>query len=343
MRKLTIVSVLLAAAVTAWAAPGSTIYFKAADGTWQKLAATCDAARGVITFSLDPAKIKGGSTMIVLDLPKGIDLNDELAPVVTGSKLDGLALKDAPLLNLDWLAAHPQSLTISVSDANNPLAPTSLVVRVNGLLLTREQARLKFTDAGHRSARLELALGELLKTQNCFANTIEWHVSDLSPQRNTLTRVLRYDCLGEITESPTLVAQSSFPGYEDLKVLIDGKIMQPGETTYGSTWAAEEVPGDHWLVMAWPQEQELRGVEVFWAVYQGVYHAPQALLVQTWDGQAWVTQKSLKKLEPTRSTVIEFGPVKSTRLRLLQPDGMGHPVRPNIMWITEVKPLRTGE
>jgi len=46
--------------------------------------------------------------------------------------------------------------------------------------------------------------------------------------------------------------------------------------------------------MAWPQAQELRGVEVFWAVYQGVYHAPQALLVQTWDGQAWVTQKSLE-------------------------------------------------
>lgn len=338
-RKLTLVSVLLSLAVTAWAAPGSTLYFKAADGSWQKLAATCDAARGVITFSLDPAKIKGGSTMIVLDLPQGIDLNDELAPTVSGLKLDGRALKDVPVLNLDWLAAHPQSLTIALSDAHNPLDPASFTARVNGLLLTPQQARLTFADAGHKSARLELALGELLKTQNSFANTIEWRVSDLSPQRNTLSRVLRYDCLGEVTESPTLVPQSSFVGYADLKVLIDGKMMSPGETTYGSTWAAEEVPGDHWLVMAWPQEQNLRGVEVFWAVYQGVYHAPLALLVQTWDGQQWVTQTALKNLEPKRSTVIEFAPVKSTRLRIFQPDGMGHPVRPNIMWITEVQPL----
>lgn len=337
-RRLTIVGLVLLATVAAWAAPSS-VYFKTADGTWQKLAATCDGARGVITFALDPAKLKGGSTMIVLDLPQGIDLNDEQPPLITGLKLDGRTLKDAPVLDLDWLAAHPQTLTIAVSDARNPLDPASLAVRVNGLLLTSQQARLNFTDPGHRSARLELALGELLKTQNSFANPLEWRVSDLSPQRNTLSRVLRYDCLGEITQSPTLVAQSSFQGYEDLKVLIDGKIMAPGETTYGSTWAAEEVPGDHWLVMAWPQAQELRGVEVFWAVYQGVYHAPEALLVQTWDGQKWVTHKSLEKPKATASTVIEFGPLKTTRLRLLQPDGKGNLARPNIMWITELKPL----
>jgi len=45
------------------------------------------------------------------------------------------------------------------------------------------------------------------------------------------------------------------------------------------------------------------------------------------------------ELEPTRSTVIEFGPVQTTRLRILQPDGKGNPVRPNIMWVTELKPL----
>jgi len=338
MRKSAIALVLLTLTASAWAAPGS-LYFKAANGKWLPLAATSDPARGVISFSLDPAQIKGGATMIVFDLPKGIDLNDEQAPVVSGVKCDGAPLRNAPTVDLDWLPVHPQAMTIALTDANNPIDAASLVVRVNGQVLTPKQAHLAFSDKAHRTARLQVALGELLKAQNRIDNTIEWRVSDLSPQRNTLTRVLRYRCLGEVTESPTLVAQSSYEGYTDLKVLTDGKMMQPGETTYGSTWAAEEVPGDHWLVMAWPQAQQLHGVEVFWAVYEGVYHAPLALLVQTWDGSRWVTQKSLKQVPATASTVIEFAPVQSTRLRLLQPDGMGNPVRPNIMWITEIKPL----
>lgn len=337
MNKL-LASCLVFSLLTALSAAPATIYFKSASGQWQPLPAQSDSARGLLTFSLDPAQLKGGATMVILDLPPGIDLNDEQAPQVLGLKLDGRPLKDAPRLDLDWLPTHPRSLVLGIADRANPLDPASLSVRVNSQPLAPEQIRLKL-DAGGRSGRLELALDSLLNAQNRFVNTIEVRLADLSPQRNELSRTFVYRCLGEVTDRPTLVAESSYAGYEKLEVLTDGKLISPGQTTYGSTWASEEVPGDHWIVCAWPQERELTGVEVSWTVYEGVYHAPLELRVQTWENDRWVTVTTLKKLAATKTTTLHFPARRTTRLRLLQPDGQGNPVRPNIMWLTELKPL----
>jgi hypothetical protein len=330
---ITLVSLILITA--AWSAPQS-VYFKAANGQWLPLPATSES--GTVSFTLDPSQIKSGSTMIILDLPQGIKLDDERPPVMTGLKLDGRPLKDNAVIDLDWLPAPPQTLLIAMADGENPLDADSLVVKVNDTVLTREQAQLRADSTG-RNGRLELSIGDLLARQGRFANRIEWRIADQSPQRNVTSRALTYRCLGEVKDSPTLLVESSYAGYEKLEVLTDGKMMAPGETTYGSTWASEEVPGDHWVVIAWPQAQELKGIEVFWANFQGVFHAPQELLVQTWDGTKWNTLTSLHEVPATRSTTISFPPLKSTRVRLLQPSGMGHIVRPNIMWITEIKVL----
>lgn len=324
--------VLMFATCLAACCHGETAYFKVADGTWRPL--PCRVMQGKLSFVLDPTQIQGGSTIVVLAPPQGINLQDTNPPQVTGVKVDGLPCKNVPHLALDWLATHPQKIAIGLWDRENPLDPDSLTVQVNGKSLPPAQRVLQFTSQDRHEARLVL---HLLRNQAEIINTIQVRIADLSPERNSVTRTLTYRCLEVVKEDPTLVVDSCCQGYENLSVLVDGKTMEPGKTTFGCTWASAEEPGDHWLVMAWPQAREVRSVEISWANYDAVYWASRLLLVQSWDGQKWVTQKTLKDNQPTPSTKVDFGPVKTARIRLLQPDGMGHPGRPDIMWLCEVK------
>lgn len=333
MRRRTILlTVALLAIVQAHA---SDIYFKARDGKWHTLPAKV-TPKGIISFTLDPAQLTAGATTIVLDMPRGIDLDDSQAPQLLGLKLDARGVKNAPQVDLDWLPAHPGTLTLAVRDAVNPLDLSSLKLEVNGQALKPGQMQVTTADAG-KSVRLVAAIGDPLCSQGSFLNTISFRLTDRSPQQNALTRTLTYRHLQSVKESPTLLVDSSYGGYEDLKVLTDGKVMTPGQTTYGSTWASQEVPGDHWVVFAWPEQRELREAKIFWANFGGVFHTPRELLVQAWDGQKWVTQQTLRDAKADVSTTVPFGPVTTSRLRLLQPDSKGHAVRPTIMWITEIE------
>ncbi|MBU0610706.1 MAG: hypothetical protein KKI08_22670 [Armatimonadetes bacterium] len=335
IRRLCLTALLLSLTLTAYAAP-TVIHYRHASGKWLALPCTVDDARGVISFTLDPKVIGGGSTTVLLGEQKGIMLDDEQPPRVTGIKLDGQGVRVGPVVDLDWLAETPRTLVIGLADTCNALDLSSLRLQVNGKALEPEQVERE-PSRGGKSLRLTVPLADLLAGDDRFLNVIELRASDVAPLQNTVSLRLQYRHLGEVTQSPTLLVDSFYKGYEDLKVLTDGKVMKAGETTYGCTWASEEEPGDHWLVFAWPQEECLSVLEVFWATFQGTYHAPRKLLVQTWDGKRWETQQTLTDLKAEASTEIEFTPVHSTRLRLLQPDGEGNPVRPNIMWITEVK------
>lgn len=338
-RRCLMLALLAAATLAAHAA--DQVYYRAADGTWRPLAAHRDGARGTVTFTLDPTQLRGGATMVLLEPPRGILLDDEQPPLLTGLKVDGRPLKDSPVVDLDWLEQAPRTLLLAFTDRANPLDAASLDVRLNGRQLPAGQARLEYTDPAHHSARLLLPLAALLAGRSELLTTVEVRLADLSPQRNTIVRQISYRCLGPVSASPALFADTCCSGYENLGVLLDGKVMTPGETTFGCTWASVEEPGDHWLVLAWPQDQPrtLRGVQISWANYQATFWTARKLLVQTWQSGRWVTQKTAEDLPATAASTVEFAPVKTTRLRLLQPDGKGHASRPNIMWLTEVKVL----
>lgn len=315
-------------------------YFQAADGSWRPLAARHDTRTRTVSFTLDPAQLRRGATMVVLDPPPGTVLDDREPPLLTGLKLDALACRNTPALDLDWLPAHPTSAVFAFADRANALDPTSLTVRLNGRPLPAGRLRLQSMDTGHH-VRLTVPLAALAADDDRLLTTLEVRLADASPQRNTTTHRLTYRCLQRVTGSPALFTDSCCPGYEDLGVLLDGKLMTPGETTYGCTWASVEEPGDHWLVLAWPEDQPQRvsGVEIAWANYQATFWAARRLLVQAWVGRRWVTQKTAENLPAAAAATIAFPPLTTTRLRLLQPDGQGHPSRPNIMWLTEVRVL----
>lgn len=326
-----------ASALSAGHAAGKRVFYRAASGAWHPLPCQYDAVTSVLRFTVDPAQGADGVTSVVIDPPPGVRLDDDQPPHFATVSVDGKphsALQD--VLDLDWLPTHPDSLALRAEDAANPLDLSSLRVTLNGKALRPSAVKVAASRDG-RAATVTLRVGPILRREGQFRNEVVMRLADISPQRNEASFRLRYCCLQDLKGAPAVVTDSALEGYQDLKLLTDGVIMEPGVTTYGVTWASVEEPGDHWVVLAWPAEQTFRSVEAFWATYSGTYWSPVKLLVQTWDGQKWTTQQTVTRTQPERSTKVDLGGLKTSRLRLVQPDGQGNPARPNIMWITEIK------
>jgi len=318
-----------------WARPW-TLYYRQAKGQWLPLTGDFDEASGIVSFTLHPQKIGGGATLILLYKPPGIILEDEEPPRLTGLKIDGRPERLASVVDLDWLPEPPVSLLIGLADRHNALDTQALRIELNGRRLTASEYRL-FSAAEGKILRVMIPVRKCLAGLRPFLTTIRLQAYDRAPWQNSVVFQLKYRHLAQITGNPMLLVDSCYPGYEDLNVLTDGLIMQPGETTFGKTWASAEQPEDHWLVMAWPQPKTISGLEIYWAVYQEIYHASRKLLVQTWDGQRWRTQQTLLNIKPEPCTRLTLTPVTTSRVRLLQPAGEGHPLRPHLMWLTEVQ------
>lgn len=332
---------ILLAAVAGQAAE-ERAFFRTASGAWQPLACTTDAKTGVVRFTVDPARVRGNTTTVVLNVARGVRLDDDEPPRITGLKVDG---RPYPVtkwpLDLDWLPRPPQNIRIGLCDAGNRLDWDSVRLSLDGNALDpRAFASYGiYSDRQPQHAAIDLGLGPLLDQPGQLSHTLALSVADRSPQRNRVALALSYSYLAEaaLTESPTILTDSCHQGYEDLKVLTDGVVMTPGKTTYAVTWASAEAPGNHWVVFAWPEARELREVEVFWAAYSGTFWGSRRLLAQTWEQDRWVTRCTRDDLPAEPSTKLDLGGVKTTRLRLLQADGQGRPERPEIMWITEIK------
>lgn len=318
-----------------WARPWI-LYYRQAKGQWRPLTGDFDDASGIVSFTLDPQKIGGGATLILLHKAPGIILEDEEPPRLTGLKIDGRPERLAPVVDLDWLPEPPAFLIIGLADRHNSLDTKALCLELNGRRLAASEYGLA-TAAGGKILRVMIPVQMCLAGQRPFLTTIRLQAYDSAPLQNAVDFQLKYRHLAQITKDPLLLVDSCYPGYEDVNVLTDGLIMQPGETTFGQTWASAEQPEDHWLVIAWPQPKTMSGLEIYWAVYQGIYHASRKLLVQTWDGQRWRTQQTLVNIRPEPCTRLALTPVTTSRVRLLQPAGEGHPLRPNLMWLTEVR------
>jgi hypothetical protein len=204
--------------------------------------------------------------------------------------------------------------------------------------LPAASARLAFTGQDHRTARITAQVGDLLRQPQRLENRLELRIADAAPEAHYLTASWRFFHLGPVTADPLVLVDSCYAGYEKLEVLTDGKVMTPGETTVGVSWASQEVPGDHWVVFAWPRARALRQVRLHRAYYQGAYWTARKLVVQTWDGRGWVTRFQTADSPAAAETLVPLHGVSSSRLRIIQPDGGGHPAKgPNIFWMDEVE------
>jgi hypothetical protein len=315
------------------------VYYQAADGHWRPLAARLDPQRALLTFSLDPARLRDGRTIIVPSPGPGVNLDDRTAPALFAAKLDGRALPaKSSDTDLDWLPSLPAELVVAVRDPENALLPASLAVSVNGHPLPAARVRLAFTGQDHRTARITAQVRDLLRQPPRLENRLELRIADAAPEAHYLTASWRFRHLGPVTADPLVLVDGCYAGYERLDVLTDGKLMTPGETTVGVSWASEEVPGDHWVVLAWPRARAVNQVRLHWAYYQSAYWTARKLVLQTWDGRGWVTRFQTADNPAGPETLVPLSSVTSSRLRVIQPDGGGNPAKgPNILWMDEIE------
>lgn len=210
--------------LTATAVLAQGTFYRAADGKWKPLKAT--TAGTVTKFTLAPEDIGGGTTMVVVDKPKWMVLEDDAAPAVIKLLLDGQETK-AEALDLGPIAKAPAELAVAVKDDKNPLDLAGLSVSLNGRPLPAAQVAV--TKLGDdKYARVAIKLGDLAPAKY----TLTAAVADLSPARNTTTLNLTFS-------TAPLVTNGSFEEAD--------KANAPLAWT-GGTWGGDDVTSFEWSV-----------------------------------------------------------------------------------------------
>lgn len=315
------------------------VYYKDAAGQWARATVHPQTNPQVITFELDPSRLAGGRTVVMLGLDPDVQLDDHAPPRLTGIKLDGRPLPLQAVQDLDWLPAHPRALAAGFRDAANRLDPTTLIVRLNGQRLPADKVRLVLQPDG-RGGVVTADLTGAVKSGAPLRNVLEVSLADRSPERLATTVRLTYNHLAQVTGDPQILVDSCFSGYTNTEVLVDGKVPPTDISTVGVTWASEDAAGDHWVVLAWPAARQMTALELHWAYWRGMYWTANSLRVDRWDGQRWVPVKTATDLPQAAHTRLELGEITTDRLRITQPDGQGRPGSgPNMFWLSEITVL----
>jgi serine/threonine protein kinase len=137
-----------------------------------------------------------------------------------------------------------------------------------------------------------------------------------------------------------VVVDSSFDGYNE-KPLTDGvtDVRRISALHYnGGNWASAETPDAHWIELRFDAPQSVAAVYVFWGFDKNRYLPARRVELQTSDGDdKWRTLSMVEPGDNYDRTSFEFAPIKTTRLRILQPAQQGPQNRAFIMWVREVQ------
>ncbi|MDT7542293.1 MAG: eukaryotic-like serine/threonine-protein kinase [Acidobacteriota bacterium] len=137
-----------------------------------------------------------------------------------------------------------------------------------------------------------------------------------------------------------VVVDSSFEGYNE-RPLTDGvtDVRRISALHYNEgNWASAETPGEHWIELRFDEPVSIAAVYVFWGFDKNRYLPARHVELQTSDGDdKWRTISTVEPGDNYDRTSFEFAPVKTTRLRVLQPAQQGPQNRAFIMWAREVQ------
>ena len=147
------------------------------------------------------------------------------------------------------------------------------------------------------------------------------------------TKVLTDSCFGSYTPQP----------------LADGVVDTKGVEWSQAAWASADGPGEHWAEIVLPEAVPVKTVVIYWAVDNGTWtsrkYSVQVFADGAWRNVAAVADATLRSSASLRSTsaqtagfsVHAFDPVKTNRIRILQPEGGGPATRPLILWLREIE------
>lgn len=143
----------------------------------------------------------------------------------------------------------------------------------------------------------------------------------------------------ELSASRVLV-DSSYDGYTS-KPLHDGVLdvkRISGMRYNEGNWASAETHEPHWIELQLGEPARVSAVYVYWGFDRDRFVASRRIELQTPDERgAWQTISTIEPGSNYDRTAFEFTPVKTTRVRILQPAQQGPPGRPFVMWVREVK------
>lgn len=191
-------------------------FYRAADGKWKPLKTSTTAT--LTKFTLSPQDIGGGSTLVVVNKPAWMVLDDDKAPALMRILLDGQERKPEEL-DLGKIAQAPRELVFAVQDDKNPLDLVGLQVLLNNQPVNAKQ--ITTTRLSPTAQRVAIKLGELPPA----TYTLYAALADQSPAHNTFELALKF------STSP-IVANGSFEEADETGKPVS---WQPG------SWGGDDV------------------------------------------------------------------------------------------------------
>jgi serine/threonine protein kinase len=137
-----------------------------------------------------------------------------------------------------------------------------------------------------------------------------------------------------------VVVDSSFNGYNE-KPLTDGEtdVRRISALRYNEgNWASAESPDPHWIELQLGEPRSVAAVYVYWGFDKNRYLPARRVELQVADERGdWQTISTVEPGANYDRTSFEFAPIKTARLRVLQPAQQGPQNRAFIMWVREVQ------
>ena len=139
-----------------------------------------------------------------------------------------------------------------------------------------------------------------------------------------------------LTPGAKVLTDSCTGGYTP-QPLIDGVVDTKGVEWSQAAWASADGPGEHWAEIVLPEAVPVKTVVIYWAVDNGTWtsrkYSVRVFVDGAWRNVAEITGAQTE----TDFSVHAFDPVKTNRIRILQPEGGGPPTRPLILWLREIE------
>ncbi len=335
----------LSITVPLWSQGQAAVFFRNEAGQWTPADFSVDDGRVIIR--LDVRRVPAGSTMLVINPPPDLKLDDDHPPAFAELRLDRQVLRRMGPHGLEnqLVSRAPRRLEALVTDRENRVDPDSVRVLLDGVALP--PSRLKIQRSGSRRA---WHIAADLPPADYGDHTIRVEAADDSPQRNRALRELSFSRVnfnnvalarlgGEIT------VDSYFPGYPSLACLNDGFVDLPGAPCGNDvTWASAETKEPHWAEVQWPKKQSVSAVKITWAFASHDYKTSQQFELQVpAENGRWrtVARWSAEGREDTKDTTVRFAPVLTDRLRIYQDAGQGPTDRPDLLWLAEIEVLKS--
>lgn len=309
-------------------------------GQWKPLEAEIDDGR--IRFRLELEDMDNGETMIVLNCPPNIDLEDRRPPSIIRIEVDGEVKEAADTVDLGSLPSPPAKIAITFADNRSNLVPESIRVLAAGAARTIDDPGVSWHADTLKRGTVSIDLREIFKTAPDGHVTVTATIDDTALDREVGSCTISFTHTAPyVLPNKRVLAVDSVtdsPGWAKWWVIADGvKMDESMSTTAGYTWLSQPTDGPHWVQMTFPEPRQIKTVRLWWAYYQ-TYRTSRAYRVEVLPSAGdWRTVTEVTDQEERQVSEHSFSPVMAKAVRIWQPPMSGQSERAEHMWLSEIE------